>query len=104
MTAIVVAQLANHPGKAQELIELCKEAKALGAKYGLRTSMRLLLMAGADAGDYWFVQAAADLTALATGLEKYFADPAWPSLQARLLGADGVCKLVSFRQANEIPL
>jgi len=50
---------------------------------------------------YSTVFAAEDLAALATGLQKLFADLAWPSLLDRL---NGVSTQVSFSQAPEVPL
>ena len=104
MAAISVAQATVRPGKVQEYLAIVKEAKQLGAKHGLSSRLFVSQLAGPAVGTYSFVEEAADLAALATGLQKFFADAAWPSLQDRLFGTNGVATSVGFSQATEVPL
>jgi hypothetical protein len=104
MPAVVVSQVRVHPGKDPAYIALCQEYKPLAAKHGLSSRLFQALLAGPNAGVYSFVSEAADLATLAAGLQALFADPAWPDLQQRFLGPEGVCTLLSFGQASEVPL
>jgi len=104
MAAISVSQHRVKPGKTQEFIALAKEVSQLGARHGLTGRLLLSVLAGPNVGLYSFGFEAVDLAALAAGLQHTFADPAWPSLQDRLFGADGVATTVSLSQATEIPL
>ena len=104
MTAIAVNQLRPHPGKLAEFIALGKETKQLAAKHGLTVRLFLSVLAGPAVGTYSAVFEAADLAALAAGLQNITADPAYPSLLDRSVGPDGVATQVSLSQATEIPL
>jgi hypothetical protein len=104
MAAISIAQYKVQPGKGPELVALRTEMKPLLVKHGLSSRLFLSLLAGPNAGTYSAVAEATDLSALATGLQNLFADPAYQSLNARLTGADGVATLVSFGQATEVAL
>ena len=104
MPAISVAQWRAHPGKGPEFIALCKEGKQLSTKHGLTTRLFLSVLAGPNVGTHSLVAEAADLATLATDLQNSFADPAWPSLQTRFFGPEGVCTNLSFSQATEVPL
>jgi len=104
MAAIVVGQHRVHPGKAQEFIALHKEAKQVFARHGLSLRLFLAVLAGPAVGTYSVVAEAADLGALAAGLQSLIADPDDRSLQDRLFGPDGVATTLSLSQATEIPL
>jgi hypothetical protein len=104
MAAISVAQYKVQPGKEPELVALRTQMKPLLAKHGLSSRLFGSLLAGQSVGLYSAVAEAADLAALATGLQNLFADPAYQALNARLIGADGVATVVSFSQATEVAL
>jgi hypothetical protein len=104
MTASTVAQFRVHPGKNPAFIALCQELKQVTGKHGVSSRLFQSLLAGPNVGTYAFISEAADLTALAAGMQASEADPAWPSLVQRFYGPDGVCTLLSFGQANEVPL
>jgi len=72
MAAISVAQATVRPGKVQEYLAIVKEVKQLGAKHGLSSRLFVSQLAGPAVGTYSFVAEAADLAALATGLQKFF--------------------------------
>ena len=89
----------SEPGESGEvarILALAKEAKQLVAKQSLTYRPVLSLLAGLAIGTYSYVFEAADLATLASGLQIFWADPAWPSLNARLFGADGLGMVVSF--------
>ena len=104
MPAIAVDQVRVHPGKVREFLALEKKAKRLWAKHGVTTRMFVSVLAGPNVGLYSVVFEAADLATLANALQNLLADPADRDLQQRMYGPDGVCAIVSFGQATEIPL
>ena len=104
MPAISVAQVRVQPGKAQEFVARCQEAKQLYAKHGISSRLFVYQLAGPVSGTYMFVSEATDLVALATAFENLAADSAWSDLLNRTFGPDGVGTGVGWGQATEVPL
>jgi hypothetical protein len=104
MTAIAVGSVRTKPGKIPDFRALCVQMGPVAAKHGLRTRLYFSFLAGAEAATHSLVYEAPDLGRLGAGLEALVADSAFAPVNARMFGEDGVATLLSFSQANEVPL
>ena len=102
MAAIMVTQYRVNDGKGAEFAAIRQEMTPLIAKHGLSNRVWFGFIAGAAAGTYTSVLEAADLVALAAGVQNMIDDPVWQAVNARLIGPGGVAAVLSITQANEL--
>lgn len=104
MSAIAVGHVRTKPGHLDDFRTLCAELGKIAKKHGLGTRLYFNFLAGSDVNTHAFIYEAADLASLGAGLEAFGADPAFSAVNARMFGENGIATVISFSQANEIPL